>query len=82
MRRKLCDFLQFTLCKNPDLISANFLIFRCDSRRDNDNSCELTFDGLRTSPVRGSSFALSDVSGEVKPGEMLAVMGPTGKGKA
>lgn len=49
--------------------------FRCERDRDHENSCELSFSNLRTSPVPGNSFVLSDISGEVKPGEILAVMG-------
>jgi len=48
---------------------------------DNTTSYELSFTNLRTLPIPGNDFALKDISGEVKPGEILAIMGPTGCGK-
>jgi len=43
--------------------------------------CELVFSNLSTSPIPGSSFALKDVSGVARPGQILAVMGESGCGK-
>ncbi|CAG7835687.1 unnamed protein product [Allacma fusca] len=53
----------------------------CDQLKDAENSCHLTFSNLQSVPIPGNPFILSEISGEVRPGEVLAVMGPTGCGK-
>lgn len=52
----LCEYYALEITNN--IMISNFNHCRSDKGRENENSCELSFFNIRTSPVSGNNFVL------------------------